>query len=1115
MKLSINFKILWDSIGEDVDDVKFDQRETKTCIHSGNAGDIIYSLPTVKELGVEHYVINLNSNPAVGGRGITFETAKALAPLLLAQPYIGRVTIVRCNVFLEYLDPDQPMEGIDYVLDRFRLQDVNKHHLAICHALAFGVHVNLYEKWLHVDSDEESKDYIVVALTPRYRSLSREFWIEVLSPLKNIVLLGIPQEYHCVAGIRGDFVTCKDFLEMAKIIREAKLFIGNPSLSYAIAEGLKVKRLVELPHQPRNAYPIGENGYVVPNSVEEARRLIEQLICSTKPKTLIHTPQDPYKMSAEILSGSLKETATVKRSLTNENKLPELEKDRRMYSKGQNNEKTARQIKSLRTSYPKVSIIMPVFNNLSFTRNCLEALYKVTPSDIFELVIVDNGSTDDTKFFLKAFKRKHNNLTLITNEDNQGFAKACNQGAKIAKGKYLVFLNNDTIPLDRWLDELLKVAESDTKVGVVGAKLLYPNGKIQHAGIELINGIPDHPYRFADPGIPEVNHQRELDMVTGACMLIKKELFDELGGFDEAYKNGMEDVDLCLRVREKGFKVIYCPKCVLYHYEGVSKGRFDHLRENLILFFNRWGKRFDEEGRFIRDRSSIIWEGSQFVYHSLALINREVCLQLIKKGHDVSIIPYEPHEFGPEVDERFKTIEVKINKPLSRPDVHVRHQWPPNFNPPPEGHWVMIQPWEYGVLPQDWIKPMSELVDEIWVPSRHVWKTYVRSGVPPDRVVVIPNGVNLDVFNPHVESYPLPTKKKFRFLFVGGTIWRKGIDILLTAYSEAFTAQDDVTLIIKDMGQDSFYCGQEANDRIRKVKNTPNMPEIIYITDTLTERQMASLYKACHCLVHPYRGEGFCLPALEAMACGVPVIVTRGGATDDFCKEEWAYLIPAKSVAFSPPKNMRLVGGYGLVLEPDKEALKSLMRHVYDNYSEAKKKAKLAFNYVSTNLTWDKVVTKIEERIRELKKKPIRRLMTQTDVPVDLSKLCKQGEEAFNLGEVDKAITIFKNIVTINPSHVQALNNLALIYWQRGELKKSLEYLYKAMKIDPEDKDVVWNCGQIMLELGKAEDAYEIYKCYLQRHPQEKEIEETLYQIERLVEFKGNDLKLNPSGPKS
>jgi len=387
MRLSINFKILWDSLDED----KSAENLARTCIHSGNAGDIIYSLPTVKELGAKHYIINLNSDPAIGGRGITFDVAKALAPLLLAQPYIERVTIVRCNVFLEYLDPDQPMEGIDYILDRFRLQDPDKHHLAISHAMAFGIHVNLYEKWLYVGVEEKIKDYVVVALTPRYRSLPREFWIKVLSGLDNIILLGIPREFYCMAGINGDFVTCNDFLEMAKIINGSKLFIGNPSLPYAIAEGLKVPRLVELPYQPRNAYPIGENGYVVPNSVKEARMLIEQLVSDSKEKKVayIHRQNQTY----EILDGS-----------------------------------------SL-----KASIIIPVFNKLEYTKQYLDVLYTVTPNHLFELIIVNNASMDGTKKFLNEFAKTHPNVKVIHNQENLGFAKACNQGARAAKGKYLVY----------------------------------------------------------------------------------------------------------------------------------------------------------------------------------------------------------------------------------------------------------------------------------------------------------------------------------------------------------------------------------------------------------------------------------------------------------------------------------------------------------------------------------------------------------------------------------------------------------------------------------------------------------------------------------------------------
>ena len=288
MKLSLNFKVLWDSF----DEKSFPSEEhvkLRACIHSGNAGDIIYSLPTAKELGAGHYIINLASDPAfggLGGRSITFPIARALAPLLLSQPYIKRVTIVSSNLPLEFLD--QPIEGVDFILDKFRLHEPGKHHLAICHALAFEVHINLYEKWLHVESGKSDHDYIVVALTPRYRSLPKEYWPEVLSGLDNVIAIGLPQEFHCIAGITADFVTCTDFLEMAKMIQGCRLFIGNQNFPYAIAEGLKAPRIVEVFPEYQNAYPIGRSGYIAPHSTLEARNLIDRLIADSPEEILKH-----------------------------------------------------------------------------------------------------------------------------------------------------------------------------------------------------------------------------------------------------------------------------------------------------------------------------------------------------------------------------------------------------------------------------------------------------------------------------------------------------------------------------------------------------------------------------------------------------------------------------------------------------------------------------------------------------------------------------------------------------------------------------------------------------------------------------------------------------------
>ncbi|MGO9021210.1 MAG: glycosyltransferase family 4 protein [Syntrophobacteraceae bacterium] len=369
----------------------------------------------------------------------------------------------------------------------------------------------------------------------------------------------------------------------------------------------------------------------------------------------------------------------------------------------------------------------------------------------------------------------------------------------------------------------------------------------------------------------------------------------------------------------------------------------------------------------------IIWEGSQLVSHSLALVNREFCLQLIDAGCEVSIIPFEKDNIDPGVDQRFEKIVQRIHKPLSsKADVHFRQQWPPDFNPPPQGHWVMMQLWEYGRLPASWIEPMSNLVDELWVSSRHVLKTYIASGIPSDRVQVVPLGVNVDQFHPEAQKRSMESSKKFRFLFVGGGLWRKGVDLLLDAYRGTFSSRDDVVLVIKDLPQEKFYIDQGVGRIIRSIQKDPNAPEILHMQTVLEPGELPGLYTASDCLVHPYRAEGFGLPVLEAMACGVPVITTEGGSTDDFCSPGQVFLIPSRRREFNP-KDIELAGGAGWVLEPDLSALKAHMREVFENNKVAKERALSVSEHVRSHHGWEEVSRKLIARINLLTQKPIRR----------------------------------------------------------------------------------------------------------------------------------------------
>jgi len=234
------------------------------------------------------------------------------------------------------------------------------------------------------------------------------------------------------------------------------------------------------------------------------------------------------------------------------------------------------------------SIIIPVWNNLALTTQCLTALAEVTQGVTYEVIVVDNHSTDETPAFLAGLG---GDVTIITNNENLGFAKACNQGAQAAKGAYLVFLNNDTIPQAGWLSALVDEVKFHSDVAVVGSKLLYEDRTVQHAGVAFSREylMPYHMY----PGVPEnahcVSRRRELQCVTAACMLVRRQVFAQVGGFDEGYRNGFEDVDLCLKIGEQQWKIVYQPLSTLVHLESRTPGRKTHEEENTRRFRERWG----------------------------------------------------------------------------------------------------------------------------------------------------------------------------------------------------------------------------------------------------------------------------------------------------------------------------------------------------------------------------------------------------------------------------------------------------------------------------------------------------------------------------------------------
>jgi GT2 family glycosyltransferase len=247
-----------------------------------------------------------------------------------------------------------------------------------------------------------------------------------------------------------------------------------------------------------------------------------------------------------------------------------------------------REVPAARPEQVLASIIIPTCNNLGLTRQCLESIRAGTGLGDYEIIVVDNGSSDGTPDFLRE-QQAAGHLNAILNPENLGFARASNQGARAAAGKYLVFLNNDTVVTSGWLRELCRCAGEDDRIAAVGAKLLFPDESVQHAGAVFnANKKIYHIYKNLHKDHPAVNKRREFQVLTAACLLVKKEAFQAVGFFDEHYHNGYEDVDLCLKLGHSGYRLIYEPRAQVYHLESQTKGRFDHERENASLLSHRW-----------------------------------------------------------------------------------------------------------------------------------------------------------------------------------------------------------------------------------------------------------------------------------------------------------------------------------------------------------------------------------------------------------------------------------------------------------------------------------------------------------------------------------------------
>lgn len=219
---------------------------------------------------------------------------------------------------------------------------------------------------------------------------------------------------------------------------------------------------------------------------------------------------------------------------------------------------------------PMVSIVIPCYNQVNYTYACLQSILEFTTDVTYEVIIADDVSSDATA----ELDRYVEGLVIRRNETNQGFLRNCNQAAKAARGKYVMFLNNDTKVTKGWLSSLVDLIESDPSIGMVGSKLVYPDGRLQEAGgIIWSDGSGWNYGRLDDPDKAEYNYVKDVDYISGAAILLSAALWNEIGGFDERFAPAYcEDSDLAFEVRKAGYRVVYQPLSKVIHFEGISNG---------------------------------------------------------------------------------------------------------------------------------------------------------------------------------------------------------------------------------------------------------------------------------------------------------------------------------------------------------------------------------------------------------------------------------------------------------------------------------------------------------------------------------------------------------------
>ena len=602
---------------------------------------------------------------------------------------------------------------------------------------------------------------------------------------------------------------------------------------------------------------------------------------------------------------------------------------------------------------PPVAIVMLTWNGLAITQECLASLRALTTGVDYQLIVVDNGSTDGTREYLRTLDW----ITLIENATNEGFTRGNNRGFRAAPpGADILMLNNDTriIQAD-WLARLRAVAHSDAAYGIVGCKLLAANGRLAHAGTYMLtDALWGWQVGGDEQDIGQYPGVRAVEGVIGACMYIRRDALDAIGPLDEQFFSYYEDTDYCLRASAAGYTIVCAGDVRVVHLENVS------TRLNNVNF---WGMYGTSQARFRtkwqdhyrqKYRQHLVWHSLVSAPSGYATSSRQLALALDRMDVDVRLAyllgsDYAERNSG---DPRIEQLRQRA-KDTTLPQV--LYGQGDLFHKNSGRYRVGFTMLETDGLPAEWVRQANQM-DEVWAPSHFNLATFRDSGVARP-IHVVPLGVDPNYFHPGIAARRMSTRYTFLSVFEWGE--RKAPELLLRAYAAAFGPRDDVLLVLKIDNRDP---GVHVAQQIAALGLPADGPQVaLLLNHELPAYQLGSLYRSADCFVLPSRGEGWGMPILEAMACGLPAIATDWSAQTEFMRPEICYPLRVRALVPAVARNPYYAGFAWA--DPDFEHLVECMRYVYHHRDQARAVGLRAAEAVAREWTWAHAAEKIIARL--------------------------------------------------------------------------------------------------------------------------------------------------------